>query len=398
MVVSHGFEMKPIVISILVIAATVSGGIVAADGAAVETSSDMNNLQDTNAVSETQSLQETARALGTTTPHDMSGSSWDLALGNGALVADTAGQTAGNNSSTSEPAAERTLSSDQVVPGGEVTVTVEAEAQTDTFTVSENFNPTVDDASIESITVNGESPIPIASAADSTGATVALDGLNPGDTIVIEYRIGVSTDAEVGTNYSITGDVTNDGEASLGTDEIVVTKYAVERDLSSNQVAPGGKLTVTTQTEARDSTLTISEAVTPAVNETAIESVTVGGDPVTPATETANATAVTVTVDDLNSSDSVSVEYTLNISTDAEVGTNYSIAGTVADSNIETSTKSTEFTIKNASPLDGAAGEYDGDSDGDVAASELGSAVSDFGQGQLSASELGEVVTAFGQS
>ncbi|MFC7325985.1 hypothetical protein ACFQMF_15575 [Halorubrum rutilum] len=390
--------MRLIVITLLVIVATVSGGVVAADGAAIETSSDMNSVQDANAVSETQSLQETTGARETTTSRDLSGSSWDLALGNGALVADTANQTAGNNSSSSEPAAERTLSSDQVVPGGEVTVTVEAEAQGDTFTVSENFNPTVDDASIESITVNGDPPIPIASAADSTGATVALDGLNLGDNIVIEYRIGVSTDAEVGTNYSITGDVTNDGEASLGTDKIDVTKYAVERNLSSNQVAPGGELTVTTQTEARDSTLTISEVVTPAVNETEIESVTVGEDSVTPATETANATAVTVTVDDLNSSDSVRVEYTLNISTDADVGTNYSITGTVADSNIETSTKRTEFTIKDASPLDGAAGEYDEDNDGDVTASELGSAVADFGQGDVSASELGEVVTAFGQS
>lgn len=395
---SHTVEMRLIVITLLVIVATVSGGVVAADGAAIETSSDMNSVQDANAVSETQSLQETARARETTTSRDLSGSSWDLALGNGALVADTTNQTAGNNSSSSEPAAERTLSSDQVVPGGEVTVTVEAEAQSDTFTVSENFNPTVDDASIETITVNGESPIPIASAADSTGATVALDELNLGDNIVIEYRIGVSTDAEVGTNYSITGDVTNDGEASLGTDMIDVTKYAVERNLSSNQVAPGGELTITTQTEARDSTLTISEAVTPAVNETEIESVTVGEDPVTPATETANATAVTVTVDGLNSSDSVRVEYTLNISTDADVGTNYSITGTVADSNIKTSTRRTEFTIKDASPLDGAAGEYDEDNDGDVTASELGSAVADFGQGDVSASELGEVVTAFGQS
>jgi len=50
------------------------------------------------------------------------------------------------------------------------------------------------------------------------------------------------------------------------------------------------------------------------------------------------------------------------------------------------------------SPLDGTAGEYDADGDGEVTASELGNAVTAFGQGDLTASELGDVVTAFGQS
>jgi hypothetical protein len=50
------------------------------------------------------------------------------------------------------------------------------------------------------------------------------------------------------------------------------------------------------------------------------------------------------------------------------------------------------------SPLDGTAGEYDSDGDGQVTASELGNAVTAFGEGDLTASELGDVVTAFGQS
>jgi surface glycoprotein (TIGR04207 family) len=50
------------------------------------------------------------------------------------------------------------------------------------------------------------------------------------------------------------------------------------------------------------------------------------------------------------------------------------------------------------SPLGGTAGEYDGDGDGKVTASELGNAVTAFGEGDLTASELGDVVTAFGQS
>jgi surface glycoprotein (TIGR04207 family) len=41
---------------------------------------------------------------------------------------------------------------------------------------------------------------------------------------------------------------------------------------------------------------------------------------------------------------------------------------------------------------------YDDDNDGEITASELGEAVTDFGEGELTASELGEVVTAFGQS
>jgi hypothetical protein len=50
------------------------------------------------------------------------------------------------------------------------------------------------------------------------------------------------------------------------------------------------------------------------------------------------------------------------------------------------------------SGLTGIAAEYDANNDGTITASELGSAVTDFGQGELTASELGEVVTAFGQS
>lgn len=48
--------------------------------------------------------------------------------------------------------------------------------------------------------------------------------------------------------------------------------------------------------------------------------------------------------------------------------------------------------------IGGIAGEYDTNNDGAITASELGNAVTDFGQGELNASELGDVVTAFGQS
>jgi len=66
--------------------------------------------------------------------------------------------------------------------------------------------------------------------------------------------------------------------------------------------------------------------------------------------------------------------------------------------NASTVTVTVDGGVDTGSPLDGTAGEYDADGDGQVTASELGNAVTAFGQGNLTASELGDVVTAFGQS
>ncbi len=50
------------------------------------------------------------------------------------------------------------------------------------------------------------------------------------------------------------------------------------------------------------------------------------------------------------------------------------------------------------SPLEGTAGQFDDNGDGDITAAELGDAITQFGQENLTAAELGEVITAFGQS
>jgi hypothetical protein len=68
------------------------------------------------------------------------------------------------------------------------------------------------------------------------------------------------------------------------------------------------------------------------------------------------------------------------------------------DDQISTGTTVVAKPSDRESPLSGTAGEYDTDGTGTITASELGDAVTDFGQGKLSASELGDVVTAFGQS
>jgi subtilisin family serine protease len=97
----------------------------------------------------------------------------------------------------------------------------------------------------------------------------------------------------------------------------------------------------------------------------------------------------------------VSKNVTFDI-TDAEADTieigNYTH---MATSDNDETTVSVEIVPDNNStnsPLRDTAGEYDANNDGTITASELGSAVTDFGEGKLTASELGEVVTAFGQS
>ncbi len=135
---------------------------------------------------------------------------------------DTASETAtveGGDSS-----AERHLESTQIAPGGETTVTVEATAQSNDLTVSESFSPEVAAASIESVTVDGESRSPVVEVADPTGALVAVGGVNPGQTVVTEYTVEAGENADPGTTYSVSGSVTSDSEVSLGSDDIVVVE------------------------------------------------------------------------------------------------------------------------------------------------------------------------------
>jgi hypothetical protein len=76
-------------------------------------------------------------------------------------------------------------------------------------------------------------------------------------------------------------------------------------------------------------------------------------------------------------------------------GTTYRINGTVTNGpGISTQIGGDSEVRAVASPVD----RFDEDNNNKITASELGGAVTAFGQNELTASELGEVVTAFGQS
>jgi hypothetical protein len=238
---------------------------------------------------------------------------------------------------------------------------------------------------------------------DTSGSVVTETTTDSSGTYTVEVPSGEYT--VISESDGLTGEQTTFVEAGVtSTANIVIQPTEpedgppAERQLSSTQIAPGGEITVTVQTEAQGDTVAVAEEFTPAVAEASIESVTVNGNSVIPFANAADSTGATVAINELNPGDSAAVEYSIRVSEDAEIGTNYSITGTASSSGGETPIETDEFTVEEVSPLDGTAGEYDADNDGDITASELGSAVTDFGQGELTASELGDVVTAFGQS
>jgi hypothetical protein len=237
---------------------------------------------------------------------------------------------------------------------------------------------------------------------DASGSVVTETTTDSSGTYIVEVPSGEYT--VISESDGLTGEQTAFVEEGTNTVDIVIQPTEpedgppAERQLSSTQIAPGGEIMVTVQTEAQGDTVAVAEEFTPAVAEASIESVTVNGNSVIPFANAADSTGATVAINELNPGDSAAVEYSIRVSEDAEIGTNYSITGTASSSGGETPIETDEFTVEEVSPLDGTAGEYDADNDGDITASELGSAVTDFGQGELTASELGEVVTAFGQS
>lgn len=170
---------------------------------------------------------------------------------------------------------------------------------------------------------------------------------------------------------------------------------SAQRSLSADQIPPGGEVTVSLEATAQDTAVTFTESFAPAVNSSSINQVTVNGDEVSPIVAAANQDGVVVTIDSLQSGETVTASYTISVTEDATAGDSIEIVGNVSSGSQSATLEPGTLLVSEGSPLDGPAAEYDKDADGDITISELGSAATDFAGGNLSITELGSVAAAF---
>lgn len=84
---------------------------------------------------------------------------------------------------------ERTTSETTVAGGETVTITQTAYATESELTVSDSFSPSVADAEIQTVTVNGNTATPADQSADTGGTAVSLRDLDIGDRVEVTYTV-----------------------------------------------------------------------------------------------------------------------------------------------------------------------------------------------------------------
>ncbi|MFC7323781.1 hypothetical protein ACFQMF_04210 [Halorubrum rutilum] len=129
--------------------------------------------------------------------------------------------------------ASRTVTNTNLEQGGSTTVTITATVgSAGRIGISEEFSPAVRSAEIQSLTVNDESVVPLVAAADETGVAVAYQDLTPGDTVTVEYTLGVGDNDQT---YEITGEV------SSGSQEIELEETTIVAGTgTSGTISAGG--------------------------------------------------------------------------------------------------------------------------------------------------------------
>lgn len=126
--------------------------------------------------------------------------------------------------------ADRSLDSDSVAPGGDVSVTLTVEFDHDHSSVSiqDGWTGPVSAGDIDSVTVGGTEVDPFFSNANDESMTVALQDVEAGQSIVVTYTVTVDSDATGGATVEFTGrddaDVTaGSTETDFGSDTVFVS-------------------------------------------------------------------------------------------------------------------------------------------------------------------------------
>jgi len=159
---------------------------------------------------------------------------------------------------------------------------------------------------------------------------------------------------------------------------------------------------VTVTATATSDTISFNEAFTPDFANVTLANVTVDGRSIGRSGATqllgrADRNGMVVTIGGLSRNETVTVEYTLAVSSSVETGISYSIAGNIT-SGTTTKLGTDTLRIRQTTSLSGAAGRYDDDTDGQISITELGTAAADYARDTLTITELGEVAAVYARS
>ena len=108
--------------------------------------------------------------------------------------------------------ADRSLETAEADPGETVTVTTTVELDSDSeIDYIEEFNPVFEDVSIESMTNNGESFVPLLSDTSEESVLVFTNEVDAG-TVTIVFEVTLPDDASPGSSFSFDGEVSAGGD------------------------------------------------------------------------------------------------------------------------------------------------------------------------------------------
>jgi hypothetical protein len=300
---------------------------------------------------------------------------------------------------------------------GNVTFQYTAESgPVDQFNVTGDENALVDTSGI------GNSPSEEEVAAYRVQIEDANNNLNTSAGVTVDFEVSASGDAEV---RSAAYGLASDGTAGSA-DPISLTSGSGQYDYTtddggadegqagvfyvfvSNPTAGETDVTVSQSGTSDTGTATFFDTVD-AVDVSLNQTTVAAGDSVTAdvVTQTSDGTTIEVprlsaTVTSNNSSvvtvDSSPVSTAANGTATATL-TAQGNGTTFVNATVNGQTGSTELTVGGTgSPLDGTAGEYDADGDGEITISELANAGSAYTDGELTISELAEVGAAYTSS
>ena len=297
------------------------------------------------------------------------------------------------------PDVTQTVSSSEVAPGEEVSATTRfSDLNNGEFNATITYTPLIQSVT-GTVTANGsvlsENTI---ESTDSVGIT-AFTG--SGGNLTFNQNITVSETA--GTTHEIAGTVTSGG-ATTQIDPVTITvteqgsgsssEIDVTRTISSNEVAPGEQITVTTEVTGITERGIINTTYAPPVQSTTT-SVSVDGTTVNPFFKSVDQSGSFITVVDVTTAETIIVTEELTVA--SETNTTHEITGSVQSSNqtVEIPQKTVTVTSTPTSPSESVIDEYDADNDG-IGKRDTQDAIRDFLiSGELEKSELQKVIREF---
>lgn len=222
------------------------------------------------------------------------------------------------------------------------------------------LSPTPSGTAMQNVTVDGTPVEPTLAVATPEAVVVGVDraDVSEGDTVALRYEVTIPPTAADGSTLGLNGTASFGSATAAASTTLTVSRVdpiaAVDRSADTGTAAPGEAVTITTTVDLGTlpaaGGLSIGEQLSAADAETAVESVAVGGDSVTPAYSLADDGTVLVGLDRdaLAPDESVTLTYTVEVPPDAASGDELSAAGTVRAGEREASVPSTTIQVQEA--------------------------------------------------